>query len=1001
MNPGPGIAPASRASGTGKSRLSPGYASESRPTSTMITTAVTGKGRGNVTRVSALGFFHRSARRDGFNGDRRGVSFFRPSSWCTRPYVAGGLLYVAVTLALYFSVTLLMTEQYAVSRELVVVREVQTDAQIWGRSITNFVNVLDALENSVRATENTTAFDSFVGFQHFSEAASSVENLVNGELGFQFYRTVYHSERADFQQATMDALNVSPAVAEFKRLAPNSTIFTAPPANNYTIIHYRYPLLPRLQNMDSTSLPPVKDAMMKAELMRVPVISQSFVLAQDNLAVSTFGALALRRVAFAEPQGWVAVPYRYRDVFYESMSVGSATGRIISLYHLDVLGNPKWVAGLTGSSPPEFEMDASGVAFSGSEILASLQSPETLTLRKSDGTLAHTAIVRVGEMDFVVLEQSTPERMLSVIPSPTPPFVAILCFGALGLCFLILALYTSALNAEIRERAEREAHAKIVAYVCHEMRNPLHALGFLSEDVLHSVLGGSMWDSKIAKRKKQKKGIRTFDSARSNDTHFDDDDARPQNDGDVEDEDFDSDSDGDSDEAVEKQRQRLDARAAVAENLELVVGIVNHMVDMVNGFLDFAKISTTDVVLEARVTDVTAVARDAFFQARVLAPKGMELEFSVALSVSELCMAVDPVRLRQIFANGLSNALKYTHSKHGKISFHIRRSGEDVSFVVTDNGPGLGEDQTYLYEDYQQGNANLGESHYDTELSVAKRIASTGLGLGICRYLVTLMGGKMSVSNRTDGICGTVFQVDLPYVPVARLKTMKIEKGSNLATSNDAEESGDRSCASSCDDRTHLYDEDHIHDDLVAHLAKTTSRFSEDGGSGNLELRGSGSLSRVRSRRDEEGYSVSFLYKALKRRVEIVCVEDDAVNSLILLKMFRQLGFTDDVANLVFLTDGEDVLPHLESVETDVDLLLMDVIMKRQNGDVTCALLRDHPLYSSIPAVAMTGIVREDELRRFSSVGYVGMLTKPFNVEQLKAVIFTHVDTGIKRFDRT
>ena len=114
-------------------------------------------------------------------------------------------------------------------------------------------------------------------------------------------------------------------------------------------------------------------------------------------------------------------------------------------------------------------------------------------------------------------------------------------------------------------------------------------------------------------------------------------------------------------------------------------------------------------------------------------------------------LTVDPMRLRQILLNLLSNACKFT--KEGEVKLRARRvaDGRDwIELAVANSGIGMtAKQQTKLFEEFSQADA-----------STAQRFGGTGLGLSITRKLARVMGGDVTVASEPGK--GSVFTVRLP-----------------------------------------------------------------------------------------------------------------------------------------------------------------------------------------------------------------------------------------------
>jgi adenylate cyclase len=114
-------------------------------------------------------------------------------------------------------------------------------------------------------------------------------------------------------------------------------------------------------------------------------------------------------------------------------------------------------------------------------------------------------------------------------------------------------------------------------------------------------------------------------------------------------------------------------------------------------------------------------------------------------------LTVDPMRLRQILLNLLSNACKFT--KEGEVKLAACKVSNGSNFVelaVSDTGIGMtAEQQAKLFEEFSQADA-----------TTAHRFGGTGLGLAITRKLARMMGGDVTVTSQPGK--GSVFTVRLP-----------------------------------------------------------------------------------------------------------------------------------------------------------------------------------------------------------------------------------------------
>ena len=192
-------------------------------------------------------------------------------------------------------------------------------------------------------------------------------------------------------------------------------------------------------------------------------------------------------------------------------------------------------------------------------------------------------------------------------------------------------------------------------------------------------------------------------------------------------------------------RQRELAAAAYASGRTML-----HLLDDV---LDVSKIEAGKVVIEHVDFDLAQLLADAlalFRGSAVVGGIALDGDFEPALPRR---VNGDPTRLRQVLANLLNNAVKFTH-RGGHVRLVASRLGGDagshrLAFEVRDDGIGIGEDaQRRLFEPFTQADE-----------STTRRFGGTGLGLAISKELVALMGGELSVTS-TPGR-GSTFRVAL------------------------------------------------------------------------------------------------------------------------------------------------------------------------------------------------------------------------------------------------
>lgn len=166
------------------------------------------------------------------------------------------------------------------------------------------------------------------------------------------------------------------------------------------------------------------------------------------------------------------------------------------------------------------------------------------------------------------------------------------------------------------------------------------------------------------------------------------------------------------------------------------------LLTIINDILDFSKIEAGKIELEAvdfRIEDIVMNSIEMFsLQA---AQKGLKIGYSIASGVPQAVKG-DPIRLRQILINLLSNAMKFT--ENGEIHVEVTMANEETAspvsllFSVRDTGIGIPENKK----------ERIFQSFVQADSSTTRKYGGTGLGLTICLKLVELMGGKIQMESR-------------------------------------------------------------------------------------------------------------------------------------------------------------------------------------------------------------------------------------------------------------
>ncbi len=211
---------------------------------------------------------------------------------------------------------------------------------------------------------------------------------------------------------------------------------------------------------------------------------------------------------------------------------------------------------------------------------------------------------------------------------------------------------------------------------------------------------------------------------------------------------------------------RLDHRQT--DYLDTIVQSGDGLMTILNDILDLSKIEAGKLELETASFDVAELGRQLHrLWVETARAKGVDLVLDIAPD-TPAWLAGDAARVRQVLLNLISNALKFTLEGGVRIAIACAEGG-GVEIVVADTGIGMSPEQlARLFQPFAQG-----------EASTTRRFGGSGLGLSICHHLVTLMGGRISATSRSD--LGSTFRVTLPLAQAAApVAVLPVARGAGL-----------------------------------------------------------------------------------------------------------------------------------------------------------------------------------------------------------------------------
>jgi len=176
-----------------------------------------------------------------------------------------------------------------------------------------------------------------------------------------------------------------------------------------------------------------------------------------------------------------------------------------------------------------------------------------------------------------------------------------------------------------------------------------------------------------------------------------------------------------------------------------------HLLALINDILDLSKIEMGKTELYIEEIKLNTLIEDVIDTVIPLAEKNHN-QLHIDWPQSTISIKTDPIKLKQILLNLLSNAAKFT--EHGDIYFNIENQTHHrykwIVFTVKDTGIGLND----------AAKEKLFSSFFQADNSTRRKYGGTGLGLTISRHFAIMLGGEINVQSKVGE--GATFTVSLP-----------------------------------------------------------------------------------------------------------------------------------------------------------------------------------------------------------------------------------------------
>ncbi|KAL8947130.1 MAG: hypothetical protein Q9222_006554 [Ikaeria aurantiellina] len=360
------------------------------------------------------------------------------------------------------------------------------------------------------------------------------------------------------------------------------------------------------------------------------------------------------------------------------------------------------------------------------------------------------------------------------------------------------------------------------------------------------------------------------------------------------------------------------------------------LLTVINDILDFSKLEagklslfSVPMNLKATISEVVRAL------SQTSAKKGLQTIEDLSLD-KELLVMGDPVRIHQIFMNLLSNSYKFTAK--GSVTVRAKTEYEDSSSLkvtcsIIDTGIGITQEQvSRLFKPFAQADNSTQRSY-----------GGSGLGLSICKALISVLNGKIRLESQLG--VGTAVSFTLTFA-----------KAPKLATTNDTER--------------------------PTQETDPMATWSSDADGPNSQ---------------SQATSFTDLSKIPRDQLRICIAEDNPINQKIAVSFVAKLGFKSEAFN-----DGHQAVEGLRRRSADnipFHLVLMDVQMPVLDGyDATRLIRKDaDPTVRNVLIIAMTASAIRGDREKCIDAGMNNYLAKPVRANVLKQMLEGYLSQDSKR----
>lgn len=456
-----------------------------------------------------------------------------------------------------------------------------------------------------------------------------------------------------------------------------------------------------------------------------------------------------------------------------------------------------------------------------------------------------------------------------------------------------------------------------------------------------------------------------------------------------------------------------------AELVDLLKHSSEHLLCIINDILDLAKLEAGHLALESATVQLEELLQKDLIAHEVAAEeKGLALVCQIEPDVPISCH-LDRLRVRQVLANLVSNAVKFTDEGWVVVRCRLAEQGTMLHFEVEDTGPGVNQRQLpQLFASFVQADAGS-----------TRRYGGTGLGLTICSKLIQRMGGRIGAESELGR--GSVFWFAIPLRNAGKSRrehlacrqrrtvgcfvpTPVLAKGLSAAlaslgaeqlvlTSTDL--AGERPAVDAL-----IIEAGQVPWNVVTEATKRWSLLPnvvglilprQDQAARELATeKGYLSIGRMLAINELSGLiwkgdcreRSSIAVAVSQGRFEgmkVLVAEDNPVNQKLITRLLQKMG-----AEVLLASDGLQAV-HLVASHPEIGLVFMDCQMPRMDGFEATRQIRQYQ--SKLPICALTANAMSSDRDRCLAAGMNDYLTKPVRGDELAHAMLQWAGSWDKR----